>query len=82
LLAGPSTLAVIAEAVGYGSEAAFSRAFKKSVGVAPTTWRVNARGFGSISGATEGATDGKRSLSEAAHARRATGRRTCGHELD
>jgi AraC-like DNA-binding protein len=39
-LAGPSTLAVIAEAVGYGSEAAFSRAFKKIVGVAPATWRA------------------------------------------
>jgi AraC-like DNA-binding protein len=40
LLAGPTNLAVIAEAVGYGSEAAFSRAFKKIVGVAPATWRT------------------------------------------
>lgn len=40
LLAGPSTLATIAEAVGYGSETAFSRAFKKIVGVAPATWRA------------------------------------------
>jgi AraC-like DNA-binding protein len=45
LLAGPSTLATIAEAVGYGSEAAFSRAFKKIVGVAPATWRAT-RGAG------------------------------------
>lgn len=40
LLAGPNTLAAIAEEVGYGSEAAFSRAFKKIVGVAPATWRT------------------------------------------
>jgi AraC-like DNA-binding protein len=42
LLAGPSTrkLAVVAEAVGYESEAAFSRAFKKCVGIAPATWRL------------------------------------------
>lgn len=39
MLAGPMTLAQIAENVGYGSEAAFSRAFKKVVGVSPTTWR-------------------------------------------
>jgi AraC-like DNA-binding protein len=32
LLAGPTNLAAIAEDVGYGSEAAFSRAFKKIVG--------------------------------------------------
>ena len=30
----------IAEDVGYGSEAALSRAFKKIVGVAPATWRA------------------------------------------
>lgn len=40
LLAEGTTLAVVAEAVGYGSEAAFSRAFKKVVGVAPATWRT------------------------------------------
>ena len=32
-------LARIAEMVGYGSEAAFSRAFKKALGTAPATWR-------------------------------------------
>jgi AraC-like DNA-binding protein len=42
LLAGPATLAEIAAEVGYGSEAAFSRAFKKIVGVAPATWRAHA----------------------------------------
>ncbi len=40
LLAGPANLAAIAEEVGYGSEAAFSRAFKRVVGVAPATWRA------------------------------------------
>ncbi len=34
LLAESKALAAVAEAVGYGSEAAFSRAFKKIVGVA------------------------------------------------
>lgn len=41
LLAGPTTLAQIAEDVGYGSEAALSRAFKKIVGVPPATWRAS-----------------------------------------
>lgn len=40
LLAGPTPLAQIASDVGYGSEAALSRAFKKIVGVAPATWRA------------------------------------------
>jgi AraC-like DNA-binding protein len=34
-----ASLAQVAEAVGYESEAAFSRAFKKAFGVAPATWR-------------------------------------------
>ena len=34
-----ASLAQVAEIVGYDSEAAFSRAFKKSFGVAPATWR-------------------------------------------
>ena len=34
-----ASLAQVAETVGYESEAAFSRAFKKSFGVAPATWR-------------------------------------------
>jgi len=42
LLAG-EPVAAVADAVGYASEAAFSRAFKKLVGVAPATWRRNAR---------------------------------------
>jgi AraC-like DNA-binding protein len=44
LLTGTSaTLADVAERVGYGSEAAFSRAFKRWVGVAPSAWREGAR---------------------------------------
>ncbi len=41
LLAEPGArkVAVVAETVGYESEAAFSRAFKKYVGVAPGLWR-------------------------------------------
>ena len=34
-------LARIAEQVGYESEAAFNRAFKRSFGVPPATWRKN-----------------------------------------
>lgn len=39
LRASNSTLAEIAERVGYGSEAALSRAFKRHVGVAPALYR-------------------------------------------
>ena len=42
LLAEGSPVAAVAAAVGYGSEAAFSRAFKKLVGQAPGTWRRGA----------------------------------------
>ena len=44
LLSGTNvTLAEVAERVGYGSEAALSRAFKRLVGVAPSAWRDGAR---------------------------------------
>jgi hypothetical protein len=36
-------LTVIAERVGYGSEAALSRAFERLVGVAPSAWREGQR---------------------------------------
>ena len=36
-------VAAVADAVGYESEAAFSRAFKKLVGQAPATWRRGTR---------------------------------------
>ena len=38
-----ASLAQIAEIVGYDSEAAFSRAFKKAFGAAPATWRRSNR---------------------------------------
>jgi AraC-like DNA-binding protein len=34
-----ASLAQVADTVGYSSEAAFSRAFKKEFGTAPATWR-------------------------------------------
>jgi AraC-like DNA-binding protein len=43
LLAEGGHVAAVAAAVGYESEAAFSRAFKKLVGQAPGTWRRGAR---------------------------------------
>jgi AraC-like DNA-binding protein len=39
LLLEGGQVAAVADAVGYESEAAFSRAFKKVVGQAPATWR-------------------------------------------
>ena len=43
LLAGGGTkIAAVAAEIGYGSEAAFSRAFKKMVGVSPSAWRPRA----------------------------------------
>jgi AraC-like DNA-binding protein len=38
-----ATVADVAGSVGYESEAAFSRAFKRVVGVAPSAWRAGAR---------------------------------------
>jgi AraC-like DNA-binding protein len=43
LTSGSDSLAEIAEQVGYGSEAALSRAFKRQVGVAPALWRKGQR---------------------------------------
>jgi AraC-like DNA-binding protein len=37
---GAAKVAAVAEAVGYESEAAFSRAFKKCVGMTPGAWRL------------------------------------------
>ena len=39
LTGGTANIAKIAAKTGYGSEAAFSRAFKKMVGVPPSAWR-------------------------------------------
>jgi AraC-like DNA-binding protein len=43
LLSGTDSVAVIANRVGYDSEAAFSRAFKKLVGAPPGEWRMRKR---------------------------------------
>jgi AraC-like DNA-binding protein len=42
LLAGPKPLSQVAADVGYESEAAFSRAFKRCTGVSPAQWRKSA----------------------------------------
>jgi AraC-like DNA-binding protein len=46
LLVDGGQVAAVATAVGYESEAAFSRAFKKLVGQAPATWRRRAHAGG------------------------------------
>jgi AraC-like DNA-binding protein len=43
LCAGSANVASIAAEIGYESEAAFSRAFKKIIGVPPSVWRRRAR---------------------------------------
>jgi AraC-like DNA-binding protein len=39
LRSSPEPLARVAESVGYESEAAFSRAFKREMGLSPGAWR-------------------------------------------
>lgn len=51
LSGGRANIATVASEIGYGSEAAFSRAFKKIVGVSPSVWRRRA---GHSHGATAG----------------------------
>jgi AraC-like DNA-binding protein len=54
LLSGTNLgMAQIAERVGYGSEAALSRAFKRLVGVAPSAWREGLRPALGFVGASE-----------------------------
>ena len=48
LLACTESVASIAERVGYESEAAFSRAFKKVVGAPPGVWRKTRRGAAAL----------------------------------
>jgi AraC-like DNA-binding protein len=43
LTSGHESLAEIAQQVGYGSETALSRAFKREVGIAPASWRKGQR---------------------------------------
>ena len=40
---GRESIVRIAEQVGYGSEAAFNRAFKREFGMPPATWRRQSR---------------------------------------
>jgi AraC-like DNA-binding protein len=40
LKTGTDTVAAVAARVGYESDAAFSRAFKKAVGMSPRQWRL------------------------------------------
>ena len=46
LTGGAATVATVAAKIGYASEAAFSRAFKKMVGVSPSAWRHRREGVG------------------------------------
>ena len=39
LISGNAKVATVAVEIGYASEAAFSRAFKKTVGMSPSAWR-------------------------------------------
>jgi AraC-like DNA-binding protein len=43
LSGGNANVASIAAKIGYESEAAFSRAFKKMIGVPPSAWRLGVR---------------------------------------
>ena len=49
MLGNGAKMGVVAAEVGYGSEAAFSRAFKKIVGAAPSDWRDRDRQRAAIS---------------------------------
>jgi AraC-like DNA-binding protein len=46
LLSGVDSVAMVADRVGYESEAAFSRAFKRAVGTPPSQWRKDRHGNG------------------------------------
>ncbi len=54
LLTGSKSLAAVAEQVGYDSEAAFNRAFKREFGMPPAGWRKN-RSKMDVAGATANA---------------------------
>jgi AraC-like DNA-binding protein len=52
LAQGSEKVAAVASAVGYESEAAFSRAFKKATGVSPAAWRQARRGAAQVTTST------------------------------
>ena len=51
---GTRKISAVALEVGYDSEAAFSRAFKRAAGVAPTAWRDRRQGSAAAEVAREG----------------------------
>jgi AraC-like DNA-binding protein len=51
LSGGRANVATVAAEIGYASEAAFSRAFKKMVGMPPSAWRRRSGGDGYAAGA-------------------------------
>jgi AraC-like DNA-binding protein len=51
LLIGSKSLAAVAAQVGYDSEAAFNRAFKREFGIPPAGWRKNRRSKADVAGA-------------------------------
>ena len=53
LTSGGANIARIAADIGYESEAAFSRAFKKMIGVPPSAWRLGERPDSSWRGSTK-----------------------------
>ena len=55
LLIGNKSITAIAEQVGYDSEAAFNRAFKREFGMPPAGWRKN-RSKADVAGAPATAT--------------------------
>jgi AraC-like DNA-binding protein len=55
LMSGLESVAVIANRVGYESEAAFSRAFKKAVGTPPSEWRKHRQTAAPAAGAAPAA---------------------------
>lgn len=59
LRSGTDGVAAIADRVGYESEAAFSRAFKKVVGVSPSEWRKQRAGATTETSATPAARDSR-----------------------
>ncbi|HEX5817363.1 MAG TPA: AraC family transcriptional regulator [Gemmatimonadales bacterium] len=52
LAQGSEKVAAVAAVVGYESEAAFSRAFKKATGVSPAAWRQARRGAAQVTTST------------------------------